>query len=53
MRIAFRLALLLAVAAAPLAAIAQVRTGGDRFIGETHRYANGSGLVIAIGVQRR
>lgn len=53
MRTAFRLVLLLAVVAAPLAAIAQVRSDGERFIGETHRYANGSGLVIAIGVQRR
>jgi hypothetical protein len=53
MRTLFRLALLLAVVAAPLAAIAQVSTGGERFIGETHRYSNGSGLVIAISVQRR
>lgn len=53
MSTAFRFILLAAMLAGPLAAIGQVRAGDGRFVGEAHRYANGSGLVLAISVQRR
>lgn len=52
MRTAFRFTLLAAMLAAPLLAIGQARSGEDRFIGESQRFSNGSGLVIAIGVSR-
>ena len=53
LRTAFRLLLLAVMLSAPLVAINQVRAGEDRFIGETRRFSNGSGLVIAISMQRR
>ena len=53
LRTAFRFVLIVALFCASLFAVGQVRAGSDRFIGETHSYANGSGLVLAVAVQRR
>ena len=53
LRPVLRFVLLTLLFCAPLLAVGQVRAGNDRFIGGTHSYSNGSGLVLAIAVQRR
>ncbi len=51
MRVVLRFIFLVAVLAAPAAAIGQTR-GGDRFIGQAQSFSSGAGLVLAIAVQR-
>lgn len=53
MRTTSRLMIIAALLVAPLALIGKVQAGGERFIGETQKFGNGSGLVLAIGMQRR
>jgi hypothetical protein len=52
MRTTTRFMIIAALLVAPLAVIGKVQASGERFIGEAQKFGNGSGLVIAIGVQR-